>query len=367
MNLKTDIDFDINRFFQWWGRELSYCLPDTLRQKLSKKSGYVLLSIADDTVKIEQVIDGLKHDITTLSLSETNSNDYLQLINDKTELENADFVLRLTAEQAIHKILYLPAAAKENLQQVVGFEMDRVTPFSVEQVYYAVKIRAKEQQGKIKVQLVLTPKDILDGILHQLKSANIAPSIVDYSEAANDFEQGLAPYNLLPEKDRPVKNKITQIATWSLSFLAIILLAGVLVFPLWLQSQELDSLRVQLQSLQKDTQLVQAHQLEIDQIVDETEQLIRIKNKTASLLETLDLLSQLLPNETWVTHFKYNNESIQVQGQSPSASALISVVEASPLFSNARFVSPLTQDKKTGMERFQISMDVNSKGETEDE
>jgi len=336
MNLKTDIDFDINRFFQWWGRELSYCLPDTLRQKLSKKSGYVLLSIADDTVKIEQVIDGLKHDITTLSLSETNSNDYLQLINDKTELENADFVLRLTAEQAIHKILYLPAAAKENLQQVVGFEMDRVTPFSVEQVYYAVKIRAKEQQGKIKVQLVLTPKDILDGILHQLKSANIAPSIVDYSEAANDFEQGLAPYNLLPEKDRPVKNKITQIATWSLSFLAIILLAGVLVFPLWLQSQELDSLRVQLQSLQKDTQLVQAHQLEIDQIVDETEQLIRIKNKTASLLETLDLLSQLLPNETWVTHFKYNNESIQVQGQSPSASALISVVEASPLFSRLK-------------------------------
>ncbi|MFK5948781.1 MAG: fimbrial assembly protein, partial [Methylococcales bacterium] len=56
-----------------------------------------------------------------------------------------------------------------------------------------------------------------------------------------------------------------------------------------------------------------------------------------------------------------------IQGQSPTASALISVIEASVLFSNARFVSPLTQDKKTGMERFQISMDVNGKGDTEDE
>ena len=107
--------------------------------------------------------------------------------------------------------------------------------------------------------------------------------------------------------------------------------------------------------------------MEIDQIVDETERLIKIKNKSASMIETINLLSQLLPNETWLTHFKYNNEKIQIQGQSPTASALISILEISPLFSNARFVSPLTQDKKTGMERFQISMNINSTGDAEDE
>ena len=43
------------------------------------------------------------------------------------------------------------------------------------------------------------------------------------------------------------------------------------------------------------------------------------------------------------------------------ASALISLLEASPFFSNVSFASPLTQDKATGMERFQISMDVSVK------
>lgn len=360
MNLKTDIDFDLKRFFQWWGRELSYCLPEKVRQKLSDKSGYVFISVTGDTVEFEQLIEG-ETTKTTLNLNESTADKYQQLIAEQDALENAEHILRLTAEQGLKTILYLPVAAKENLQQVVGFEMDRVTPFSIDHVYYAVKIVGKEEQGKIKVLLVLTPKDILDRLYHQLKQANILASVVDYSGAANDFEQDLNPYNLLPEKDRPVKSKATQISIWSLSLLAVLLMSAVLIFPVWQQGQHVERLRAQLKSLKKDTHLVQSYQLEIDQIVDETERLIGIKNNAASLTETINLLSQLLPNETWLTHFKYNNKKIQIQGQSPTASALISVVEASPLFSNARFVSPLTQDKKTGMERFQISMDVNKK------
>ncbi len=366
MNLKTDIDFDLKRFFQWWGRELSYCLPEKIRQKLSDKSAYVFISVTGETIEFEQLIEG-EPTKTTLNLNESAAEKYQQLIAEQGSLEKVQHILRLTAEQGINKVLYLPKVAKDNLQQVVGFEMDRVTPFSVDQVYYAVKILGKEEQEKIKVLLVLTPKDILDRLYYQLKQANILVSVVDYSGAANDFEQDLNPYNLLPEKDWPVKSKATQIALWGLSLLAALLVVVVLILPIWQQGQQVENLRAQLNSLKKDTQLVQSYQLEIDQIVDETERLISIKNNAASLTETINLLSQLLPNETWLTHFKYNNEKIQIQGQSPTASALISVLEASPLFSNARFVSPLTQDKKTGMERFQISMGINNKEDAEDE
>ena len=102
-------------------------------------------------------------------------------------------------------------------------------------------------------------------------------------------------------------------------------------------------------------------------MVDETKRLIKIKDKSPALTGLINRLSQLIPNDTWLTHFKFNDDHLQIQGQSPSASVLISVLEASPLFSNARFVSPLTQDKRTGMERFQIRMDLNSKAEAENE
>lgn len=79
----------------------------------------------------------------------------------------------------------------------------------------------------------------------------------------------------------------------------------------------------------------------------------------------LNELSKLLKDDTWLTHFQYTDKHLQVQGQSPAASALIGILEASPYFANVAFVSPLTQDKNTGRERFQISMDVAAVAETE--
>jgi general secretion pathway protein L len=57
---------------------------------------------------------------------------------------------------------------------------------------------------------------------------------------------------------------------------------------------------------------------------------------------------------------------LQIQGESPAASGLIAVLEDSALFSNAKFVSPVTQDTTTGLERFQITVDVVKAGGTGD-
>jgi general secretion pathway protein L len=40
------------------------------------------------------------------------------------------------------------------------------------------------------------------------------------------------------------------------------------------------------------------------------------------------------------------------------------VLEDAALFSNAKFVSPVTQDTTTGLERFQITVDVSKAGGT---
>ena len=43
--------------------------------------------------------------------------------------------LHLPAGLALRKIIDLPAAAEENLLQVLAFEMDRLTPFAAEAVH----------------------------------------------------------------------------------------------------------------------------------------------------------------------------------------------------------------------------------------
>ncbi|MEQ1517989.1 MAG: hypothetical protein ABL931_16030, partial [Usitatibacteraceae bacterium] len=62
--------------------------------------------------------------------------------------------LVLTPEQVLVKTVTLPLATEENLREVIGFELDRHTPFTPDQAYYDVQmVRRDPQNEKIVVSL----------------------------------------------------------------------------------------------------------------------------------------------------------------------------------------------------------------------
>ena len=88
------------------------------------------------------------------------------------------------------KSLALPAAAKENLYQVVAYELDRYTPFKAEQVYFAVKpLDGVNEPGQIRVMLILTTREILDGLYEDIKAMGLSPLFADYEDSANNLDQ----------------------------------------------------------------------------------------------------------------------------------------------------------------------------------
>lgn len=367
MNLNAEFDFDLKRFFRWWGKGLAYWIPEQLKQLLTDRSGYVYLHVTEETYQFSQIVAGQNKKIAELAFNTQGLEPFQRFIEANEELKKAHLILRLDSEQAIKKVLYLPAAAKTNIRQVLEFEMNKYTPFESEQVYFAFKQLGKEENGQIRVLLLVTPKEILDSIYLQLNSSEIYPDIVECDVAANNFHEDLETYNLLPEWERPVKNKVVQMIVASLGLLLILLTIAVLVFPVWNEERLVDSLKIELKKLQKETQYVQSQQLEIEEMIEETERLEQIKRSAPVTLELMNNLSQLVKDDTWLTHLQFKQGRLQIQGQSPTAEVLIGILEASPLFSNVRFVSPLTQDKRTGLERFQISLDVNAREGEDDE
>jgi general secretion pathway protein L len=253
----------------------------------------------------------------------------------------------------------LPEAALENLQQVVGFELDRYTPFKREQVYYTAISLGKTGFGQIQVLLVLTPQVILDDLLAQLNAWGVQPARIEYASIQSAYPDTEGTYNLLPERYQPNTNPLEKSVHWLLNTVLIVLLVAVMVYPVWQEQLAVDFLKAQIKSLEKDTRQVDQQQLEIDALRDETQKLISIKTQTPQLVPVLNELTHLLKNDTWLSNLQYSEKHMQITGQSPSASSLIGLLEASPYFSKVSFVSPLTQDKVTGFERFQISMEVS--------
>jgi len=366
MNLRTTIDIDLKGFFQWWGKELTFLVPKKIRELLSDRSGNLIFSVENDGFCVSFIKEGFNNGpVFTQHLESSDIESYQNIRQRFPDIANAEIILGLSENQALSKILYLPEAALENLQQVIGFELDRFTPFKADQVFFTAVPLGKTGHGQIKVLLVLTPQDFLNDQLAILNAWGVKPNRVESRQLNAGSPELQGQYNLLPEHYKPAASNFAKIVQWLLSFGLLIMLSAVLVYPVWHEKQEVDMLKGQLKALEKQTRIVDDEQFEIESMKEETGRLLNLKEQTPDLLIILNELTHLLKDNTWLTSLQYSEKHMQIQGQSPSASELIGLLEGAPYFSKVSFVSPLTQDKTTGMERFQITMDVGAKPELE--
>jgi general secretion pathway protein L len=358
-NLNSTINLDVKKFFRWWRRELDFLVPEKIKQLVNEKQGVIIIRPEGNRLALTYVLNGQAEPVATLDRNVSDIAKYKALLAKDERLAKADLILRLTGQEAIQKELALPSAVKENLFQVVAYELDRYTPFKLEQVYFAVKpLEGEHEPGQIRVVLILTPKETLDALYEDIKAMGIAPLFVDYEATPNDLEQRYDAYNLLPEGLREKTANTPRLIYTGLIATLFLLLGAVLIMPVWFEHRTVQVLQKKVDAIEKDAKEVKALQLDIDAIINETQLLIAEKNAAPMVVDMLNTLSALIKDDTSLSYAQYSDRHLQIQGESPSASTLIGVLEDSDIFANARFVSPVTQDKISGQERFQITVDV---------
>ncbi|MDD1610716.1 MAG: PilN domain-containing protein [Methylococcaceae bacterium] len=337
LNLNSTIDLDVKTVLRWWGRELSFLVPEKIKQLVSVQQGFIIVRADSDKFILSYQFGGQCEQLATLERDSSAIAQYKNLLASDERLSKAKVILRLTEQAVIQKELALPIAAKENLHQVVGYELDRYTPFKTDQVYFVVKRLPKHlnEADQIKVLLIL-------GV-------------------ANDVEHGDDIYNLLPDRLRPKVEKIPRIIHSSLIGLVFLLLGAVIVMPVWFEYQAVNALTEKVQKVEKEAKKIKALQLETAALIEETQQLLNEKNATPSVILMLNTLSKLMKDDTWLAYLQYADGQLQIQGESPAASTLIAVLEDSEVFSNAVFVSPVTQDNLSKQEHFQITVEPTKK------
>ena len=363
-NLNSAIDLDVKKFFRWWKRELSFLVPDRIRQLVSDRHGTLIVRPEGNQFALSCWFEGSEEPLIKLDRDELGIAKYKEMLAADERLQKADLIFRLTRKYAIQKELSLPAAAKENLYQVVTYELSRYSPFSAEHAYYAVKaLDVANEPGQIRVMLILTAREVLDTFYGDLKAFGMAPKFVDYEDAANSLVQSEETYNLLPEWLREKTDKTAQLIHAGLAGLVALLMVAVLALPVWLEYHSVHDLEEKIGAIEKAAKSTKALQSEVDALVDETKQLIEKKTEKPPVVAVLDTLSKLIKDDTWLTYAQYASGQLQVQGESPAASTLISVLEAADFFANAKFVSPVTRDNVTKLERFQITVDITKAGD----
>ena len=354
INLNSNIDW--KEFLYWWKHQLYLLIPKKLKQLILDNQGFLIITankkelfLTYQTEQQTEFLGILKRNIAAIA-------EYQELLNLDTRFKKAKVVLRLSDDYATYREITLPSAVKENLNTMMSYELDRYTPFKLDQAYFAIK-RLHGDANQITFILIITNRKLFNDLCLELKTMGIYPELADYENIKNNLYYQPETYNLLPEWLSP-DNKMPRLMYYGLTASLGLLISLSLILPVLLDYQQVQSLTTKVRQLEKQVREIETLQSEFRSLQEETQQLVNEKTALPETYIMLNELSQLIPDDTWLTFLQYSNGQLQIQGESPTASDLIKLLEKSKLFNNASFISPVTQDSISKKERFQLNVEL---------
>ena len=159
--------------WQWWTAELRGMLPVSLARWIDGDNVAFNVSVDEQGLTIINSGSGSANALPAgrVLIEAFASNPVLR---DLIAAGRDRVRLVLTPDQVMVKSITLPLATEENLREVVGFELDRHTPFTPDQAYYDVQILQRDpQHEKILVTLVVASKSEVAALLETLRRAGL--------------------------------------------------------------------------------------------------------------------------------------------------------------------------------------------------
>ncbi|MES9945461.1 MAG: PilN domain-containing protein [Candidatus Thiodiazotropha sp.] len=348
--------YQIRNFWYWWSGEISMLLPERIRTLLRGGKPAQLL-FKDETLRIvNQGLSGAEVAENYLRVIDFDDSEHRRVINSASEIR-----LCLETKKYLFKKVTLPIETEENLREVLAFEMDRQTPFSVDQVYYDYVVNTRDKQNRtLDITLILAPIDKISLALKQLEENRVRINAISPCE---EIDPNLNEVNLLPPEKREKPHKRYRLLNLALFLFLLLLITGSLMLPLWQKSTLLKQLETELDEYKSKATQVAALREQVTSARDETRFLEEKKINSKPVLEILLELTLLLPDDTWVSNLEVRENTVHLHGQSTASASLIPILETSKLFQNVSFRSPVTRSKKNNTERFHISADLAGNGE----
>jgi len=345
----------LKTLFSWWKSELIGMTPAFTGRKSGSVDNLLLALFKDDAITF------FWHD----------SSQWRELgraHGDSTQAELADrlnairkekhiTIARLPAGSILQRRLDLPIAAENELRQILSYQLDSLSPYPPDQIYFSYRILERDYAGKkLVIELSLAPRDEVDRLVGRLRSWDLVPEFVDFVDK-DEFAEPVV--NLLPNPLAPVKQQPALSSVNRLLLALNVLLAAAFIISALMGRANLEAelkTRVETAKLRADAAIRLREKVETLQA--ESTFLQNKKEQYPPVLELLDELSGILPDETWLEKAVYNKREITMSGISSKASVLISEIERSPRFENVAFQASVVRDDRSGGERFQIRADV---------
>ena len=343
----------ISAFFVWWRSELAGMLPDAWRRRFERRHDTLFLAPTGDEVRVSRRENGRFKELVRIDMTLSDAAERMVATLAGLKVETTRVEVAVPPEKLLVKQIQLPLAAEENLRQVLGFEMQRQTPFRAEQVYFNYRIVARRPQSQqLAIQLSVVPRTVVEEALGSIVGWDPVPERGDGKADQDDRVFAFAPAG--------AGQQATSGLQRALLILNLALLVAVVAIPLVQQQHYLAQSRARLAEIRAAATTASDLQQRIDQHQARSRYLFAQKTRQPASVELLEELSQRLSDDTWLFRAEIRDGKVHLQGTSTRASALIAELGNSRFLEDVRFASPVTRDGASGRERFHLSASIVS-------
>lgn len=354
-------------FAHWWAHNLAAWLPARVRRVLGFDRGRLLMQVQGDAVQVRLQQGGDLRDLGAVpQLALPGEDAFVAPVDPLATLlppRLADLPrwLLLPAAAGLRRPLTLPGAAGDRLRDVVGFEIDRQTPFTADNVAFDARVLGRrDADGLIEAELVVVPRQRLDAPLSSLGPMADSLAGIDLC-AENGQPLGV---NLLDPALRRRHGDAFRYWNLALAVVAVLAVAATMWQLLANRRAAADELEARIASQATAARSAAAERQALIDLIEGQAFLDRERAQRPTTVEVLDELTQRLPDSTYLEKLAIEDNNLLMIGLSREAPSLVQRLQGSKLWRAPSLTGALMPDPVSGRDRFTLTAELGTPAST---
>ena len=338
-------------FLEWWVRQLASLVPERLRRTESRQADALVVGTdASGThAELSTRRAGRVASLGRYALDAAGTTQAVAALGRRgIRLEGA--VLALPASMLLERDVALPLAAERDPEQVLQFDMDRLTPFEAAEVFWTWTVRTRDRaRARLHLRVSLVPQAAVRPLLDALARLGVSPATLEFA-----LPDGVRRIALSHRRaDRGAQLRLAMV-----SALCALLLAGLVVTPFAGQSLAARAQNRRIAALAPDVAAAEALRARITREAAGRDVLSAERARVGDALAALAAATAVLPDDTYLTDLTLRQRRMVMNGRSAAAARLIGLLSAAPGLREPAFLAPVTRSDTGHADLFSIRAEL---------
>ncbi len=338
----------IRVFLTWWAQQLLSLWPD---RAAARRGDAVLLALRPDAVAVTLRRGRRTGTLGVFPLTENG----MAALSTALGGRRGPAELRLPPGMMLDHRVTLPLAAERELDGVLRYEMNRLTPFSADELHWTYAVERRDRaRSQLHVRLWMVLRQQVSGALDMLGRAGLRPAALG---AQADGAETLIRLDAV--RPGPWRRRGTAVLVALCAGLAV----AAVVVPFWQQSRASDRIERQIAQYRPAVDRAEAVRRSMAAAAAGVDVVAAQRAKVGDPLAILATLTDILPDDTVLTDFSLRQRVITMSGQSATAARLIPALAAEPVLRDPAFTAPVTRNETMHIDGFSIRATAASPAE----